>query len=437
MGSAPDDRRVSLGLGSGIGLVVANMIGAGVFLSTGFMAQEMTAGWVLGAWAVGAVLALAGARTYAEVALLIPRSGGEYRYLSDLLHPAVGYLAGWASLLVGFSAPMAISAFGAAAFAFAVLGSGDVRLGASVLIAGLTLFHAFGMRTSKWTQNTLVIAKGLLILAFVGLGLSLGDNRWPDWAPTEPPSDIGLSFATSLFFVAYAFSGWNAAAYAAEEFEAPRRDVPRAMLIGCALVGVAYLLVNWILVANLTPERAHVVFEYEAARVTLGHVVARDFLGQAGSSAMSGGIAIIMISSTSAMLLVGPRVYAEMARDGFLPASLRGKPGAPPRTSVIVQGLLAISLLYLHTLGELLQNVAGVLVFFSALVAVGLFRVRRHRPELPAPRPAALIAAAVYAAFSVWMLYNAFKTHTGLIPWIGAAGAAALVAYALTRRRLT
>ncbi len=432
---APEPGERFLGLGSGIGLVVANMIGAGVFLSAGFMAQELSAGWILAAWAVGAVLAMAGARTYAEAAVLIPRSGGEYRYLSELLHPAIGYLAGWASLLVGFSAPMAISAFAAAAFAFAVFGAGDARLGAAALIAALTVFHAIGLQLSKWTQNGLVVIKGLLVLAFVGLGLSLGDNQWPTWVPASDPPSRALPFATSLFFVAYAFSGWNAAAYAAEEFRAPRRDVPRAMLIGCALVGIAYLFVNWILVANLTPERASIVFEYEEARVTLGHLVAQDFLGDTGSKAMSIGIAAIMVSSTSAMLLVGPRVYAEMARDGFLPSFLRGKPGVPPRASVLLQGALAILLLYVHTVGELLSNVAGILVLFSALVAVGLFRVKRYKPNLRAPRPQALIAAAIYAGSSIWMLYNAFKTETGLIPWIVVAAVAGLLGYSLAPKK--
>jgi APA family basic amino acid/polyamine antiporter len=424
-----------LGLGSGVGLVVANMIGAGVFLSAGFMAQELSAGWILVAWAVGALLAMAGARTYAEAAVLIPRSGGEYRYLSELLHPAIGYLAGWASLLVGFSAPTAISAFGAAAFAFAVFGAGDTRLGAAALIVALTVFHSVGLRLSKWTQNGLVVIKGLLVLAFVALGLSLGDNHWPTWVPASNSAGTALPFATSLFFVAYAFSGWNAAAYAAEEFRAPRRDVPRAMLLGCALVGIAYLFVNWVLLANLTPERAEVVLQYEEGRVTLGHLVAQDFLGDVGSNVMSIGIAAIMVSSASAMLLVGPRVYAEMARDGFLPSFLRGKPGSPPRASVVLQGALAILLLYVHTIGELLSNVAGILVFFSALVAVGLFRVRRHKPNLRAPRPQALIAAAIYSGSSLWMLYNAFKTETGLIPWIAVAVAAGLVGYSLAPKQ--
>jgi APA family basic amino acid/polyamine antiporter len=413
------------------------MVGAGVFLSAGFMAQELSAGPILGAWLLGGILAMAGARAYAETALLIPRSGGEYRYLSELWHPALGYLAGWASLLVGFSAPTAISAYGAAAFASTVFPAADARLEASVLVAALTLFHSIDLRSSKWAQNALVILKGALIVAFIALGLSGGDNSWPTWVPPTTPTSLGPPFASGLLFVAYAFSGWNAAVYAAEEFRAPRSDVPRAMLIGCALVASAYLLINWVLVTNLTPERARVVFEYEEARVTLGHLVAQDFLGDTGSKVMSLGIMAAMVSSTSAMLLVGPRVYAEMARDGFLPAWLSGQAGAPPRAAVVLQGVLAISLLYLHDVGELLSNVAAILVLFSALVALGLFRVRRRPGKFREPRPAALVAAAVYAGFSAWMLFYAFRTRTGLIPWVGTAAAAALVAYAWSRRRVS
>ena len=433
---APPPGEGFLDLGSGVGLVVANMIGAGVFLSAGFMAQELSAGWIMAAWLVGALLAMAGARTYAEASILIPRSGGEYRYLSELIHPAVGYLAGWASLLVGFSAPMAISAYAAAAFSFAVFGSGEPRLGATAVIIVLTLFHSLGLNLSKWTQNGLVIVKGLLVLGFVALGLSVGNNEWPTWVPATGSAEFApLPFATSLFFVAYAFSGWNAAAYTAEEFRDPKRDVPRAMLIGCAVVGLVYLLVNWVLVANLTPERARVVFSYEEARVTLGHLVAQDLLGDVGSNIMSMGISIVMLSSVSAMLLVGPRVYAEMARDGFLPAALRGKPGVPPRASIVIQGVLAIVLLHLHTIGELLSNVAGVLILFSALVAVGLFFVRHHKPHLPAPRKPALVAAAVYAASSIWMLYNAFEARTSLLPWLVVLAVVGLGGYFVTVRR--
>lgn len=414
------------------------MVGAGVFLSAGFMAQDLSAGSILIAWLVGALLAMAGARAYAEVSILIPRSGGEYRYLSELYHPALGYLAGWASLLVGFAAPTAISAYAAAAFAFAVLGleGGPVRWLATGLIAALSLLHSLGLQLSKWTQNGLVLLKGALLLSFVGVGMVFGSQRWPTWGPAGDSAGFApMPFAMSLFYVAYAFSGWNAAAYAADEFHEPKRDVPRAMLIGCALVGVLYLLVNWVLVANLSPEQARVVYQYEEARVTLGHIVAAELLGELGSRAMSAVIAVAMLSSMSAMLLVGPRVYAEMARDGFLPSALAAPEGKPPSLSVLLQGVLAVALLHLHSIGELLSNVAGVLVLFSALVALGLFFVKRRHPNLAAPRPQALIAAAIYVGSSAWMLFNALRSNIGLLPWLAAVASAGLGAYFLTGTR--
>lgn len=424
-----------LGAPSGVGLVIANMIGAGVFVSAGFMVQDLGPGSVLLAWLTGGLLAMAGARAYAEVAVLVPRSGGEYRYLSELLHPAVGYLAGWASLLVGFSAPMAVSAYGAAAFASTVVGADEPRVGATLLIGALTLVHAVGLRSSRRAQNALVVVKGLVLLAFVAVGLSLGEHTWPTWSPEDSDAGGSTAFATALLFVAYSFSGWNAAAYAAEEFESPRRDVPRAMLLGCATVAVVYLLVNWVFVANLTAQEAAVARAYEETRVTLGHLIAEELVGASGSAVMSLGIAAVMASSTSAMLLVGPRVYAAMADDGFLPPALGSRPGTPPRGAVFLQGLLAVALLYLHTVGELLINVGAVLVLFSALVAASLFLIARRRPDLDAPGASALVAAAVYVAFSIWMLYQAFVGRTGLVIWLATAAAAALVGYRLTRRR--
>ncbi|MEM7434854.1 MAG: amino acid permease [Myxococcota bacterium] len=427
-----------LGLPSGVGLVMATMIGAGVFLSAGFMAQELNPRWIMTAWVVGAVLALAGARTYAEASILIPRSGGEYRYLSDLVHPVAGYLAGWASLLMGFAAPAAISAYGAAAFILAMLGvtDVDVRAVATILLVVLVVVHAARLGVSKWTQNALVSMSVLAILSFILAGWVLGSHSWPSWsAPASTGRFEALPFATSLFYVAYAFTGWNAAAYAADEFRTPRRDVPLAMMIGCAVVGVLYLMTNWVFVANLTPEQAAAVFEYEQTRVTLGHLVAEQLLGAHGSQWMSAVVALAMLSSVSAMLLVGPRVYAVMATDGFLPSVLRGTQGSPPRASVVVQGLISLALLHAHSVGELLTNVAGVLIVFSSLVALGLFLASRRRPDLPRPRRTALAAALLYVVSSGWMLYNAFKARTGLLSWLLLIGVAGLGAYLWTVRR--
>ena len=243
-----------LGLFSGMGMVIANMIGAGVFLSTGFMAQDLTPKQILLAWAIGAFLALSGARAYAGIAQIVPKSGGEYRYLSTLVHPALGYLAGWASLLLGFSAPIAIDAIAACAFANTLAHWVDPKLFAALLIIVLTGVHAIGLRFSVNAQNSLVLIKIVLVVGFVVVGLAGGQNTWPDWQPPSRSASFPLGpFMQNLFYIAFAFSGWNAAVYAASEFRNPKRDVPRAMVLGCGLVGILYLCVNWVFVANLTP----------------------------------------------------------------------------------------------------------------------------------------------------------------------------------------
>lgn len=425
-----------LGLLSGVGLCAASMIGSGVFLSAGFMAQELSAGAILLAWVVGAALAMAGARAYAEVARLVPRSGGEYRYLSELLHPALGYVAGWATLVLGFAAPIAINALAAVAFLGTLVPIGAPKLVAAGLVIALSVPHAVGVESSTWTQNLLVAAKVLLLAGFLAAGLLLGDSGWPSWEPARQPSGGTLAaFMGSLFYVSYAFSGWNTTAYAAEEFRRPRRDVPRAMLIACAGVGVYYLAVNWVFVANLTPASAATVIGDDSGRATLGHLVARDLLGGWGGAAMSVLATVSFVSAMSAMILCGPRVAAQMAKDGYLPAVFAARTGRPPSWSVAAQAALAVVLLAVHTVGEVLATVAAVLVLFSALTAASLFGAARRLPELERPTPASLVAAGVYVASSAWMLYFGFRDQAELLPWLGAVTAVALASYALTRRR--
>jgi APA family basic amino acid/polyamine antiporter len=428
-----------LGFGSGLGLVVANMIGSGVFLSAGFMAQELGPGAILLAWVIGTLIALAGARAYAEAAQLVPRSGGEYRYLSDLLHPVLGTLAGWASLLIGFSAPIAVAALAAGHFTKTLFPAVSPHVVATALIVLLTAAHAGGFRLSRRTQDGLVVVKAALLVGFVVVGLAYAPVGWPAWSPPSPPQgSVVPAFVTSLFFVAFAFSGWNAASYAAGEFARPRRDVPRAMMFGCALVGALYLAVNWVFVASITPERASVVLAYESRRVTLGHLVMQDALGDVGGAAMSVLTIVAFVSSMSAMTFVGPRVYAAMARDGHLPRLLVGRGEAPPAASVILQGGLALVLLFTHQLQQVLSNVGAILTLFSALVALSLFRARiRARPGQPRPGAASLFAAAVYVATSVVLLYVGFRSQAQLLAWVLAvmAAAAAFSAWRWLSRR--
>ncbi|MEJ2247540.1 MAG: amino acid permease [Acidobacteriota bacterium] len=425
-----------LGVLSGIGMVIANMIGTGVFISTGYMAQSLTPKQILLAWVVGAFLALAGARAYASIAQIVPKSGGEYKYLSTLIHPALGYLAGWASLLLGFSAPIAIDAFAAGAFANTLLTWIDPKIFGALVIILLTGVHAIGIRFSVTTQNILVLLKIALVVGFIVIGLIGGHNSWPEW---QPPSQLeGFpvgSFMQNLLFITFAFLGWNAAVYAASEFRNPKRDVSRAILLGCGLVGVLYLVVNWVFVANLTPEQFAIVTSDETGRITLGHLIMTNLIGETGAACMSVLVIIAFISAMSAMMFLGPRVYAEMAKDSFLPRVLRGKDGKAPVGAVILQGAIALFLVFAYQLGELLSNVGAILTLFSALTVFGLLWIYFKKRGAYRSGPVVLIAGIFYLVMSGVMLYFGFKMSGILSLWVGACILASLIGYFLTRRR--
>ncbi len=423
-----------LHLASGVGMVAANMIGAGVFLSAGFMAQDMGPGQILLAWVVGAILALCGAVAYGAVARLVPRSGGEYRYLSELLHPAVGYLGGWASLLIGFSAPVAMDALAAGAFASTIFPSLQPTWAGAGFVVLLTAFHAIGFRSSARTQNLLILVKATLLVGFVGVGLFLGARGWPTWTPPRAQPGFPLGpFASSLFYIALAFSGWNAAVYAAEEFAEPAKTVPRSMIVGTILVAALYLVVNWIFVANLDPATAF--FTVTGENGTLGHAVMARLLGPAAGAAWSAATVLVFLSAMSAMIFLGPRVYAAMAADGFLPRFLRASPeGHPPRSAILVQGALTLVIIFTQGLRETLGQVGAILVLFAALVALGLV-VARVRGMQPTPSKRAVAAALVYVISSAWMFWKGFGDQPRTLLWVAGVAVIGVIAWALSRRR--
>ncbi len=423
-----------LGLPTGIGLVIANMIGAGVFLSAGFMAQDLGPGQILLAWVVGTFVALCGTRAYAAISLLVPRSGGEYRCLHDLLHPLLGYFAGWVTLFMGFSAPVAVNALAAAAFTGTLVPIGQPRLLASAYVLVLTALHARDRHVSRWTQDLLVLVKIVLVVAFALLGVLAGRSAWPTWTPPHATSGFPTqAFAVSLFFIAFAFSGWNAAIYSVEEFRNPRRDVPRAMAVGCVAVAALYLVVNWVFVANLTPQRAAVVFEYETARVTLGHLIAQDLLGPIGGRAMSVLAVFSFLSAMSAMIFVGPRVYAAMAGDGLLPAVLKARAGRPPAGSIWFQGAITLLLLQAQALRDILANVGAILTLVVALTVLALFKVWIWPGDRSRPDALSLACAAVYVGAAAWLLPHGLRDGAHLALWLAALAGATLVAYVITR----
>ena len=419
---------------SGAGLVVANMIGVGVMISTGFMAQDMGPIPILLAWAVGAGIALCGVLAYSGLALQIGESGGEYRFLSDLVHPFLGYLAGWGSLILGFSAAIAADAYAVGSYVNTLIDGPDPRLLGTAVVLVFVLVHAGRGQLGVVGQNGLVAAKVAFLAVFVVLGLSLGNNAVPTWAPPSADDHFPLrELIINQFWIAFAFSGWNAAAYVAKEFRNPTRDVGRAMILGMGAVAILYLLINWIFVANLTPVEAQAVFTYEQSRISLAHLVAQQLFGAAGGAAVSLFVILALVSAISAMMMVGPRVYAAMAGDGYLPRVFAAPTGTPRFASVVLQGSVVLIFLIFHSLRETVQAASAFLMVFSALTALSLFRLGQIRKGARRPR-LRLAAAVVYAAAVACILAMGLQTSWALWYSLSAVLVLATIGYVATGR---
>lgn len=415
------------------------MIGVGVLASAGWAAGVLGPSEILLSWLVGGAIALAGARAYAELATAIPRSGGEYRYLTDLLHPAAGEMAGWASLVLGFAAPTAFCGAMADAYGSTLAKLPENALGIT-LIVGVTLLSLASARATQRVQDALAFAKLTLLAGFIGVGLWLGSHDWPTWRPPIE-GDVRLAdFFGQLLWVAVAYSGWNTAAYAAEEFREPRRTVPRATLIGTLLVIVLYLAVNWVFVANLDAATLAQWRESggDSSRTTLGHLIVNELVGPVGAGTMSAFVVLSMASSACAFTIAGPRVVSSMASDGRFPRSFEAPAGVTPARATLLQGALALVMLLTHSFDLLVENVGAVLTFASALTALALVRARLSPPlrfEGASLSSVGVLCGLAYFVASAWTLWAAAAEKPARLLWIGLLVGAALVAHLARRLR--
>jgi APA family basic amino acid/polyamine antiporter len=403
-----------------------------VLVSTGFMAQEMSAGPILIAWLLGTVVAVCGVMAYSGVVAAVRESGGEYRFLSDLIHPFLGYVAGWGSLVLGFSAAIAVDAHAIGSFLNTLFPGPDPLLVGALVIVAITVLQGFDTNLSHSSQNLFVSFKLSFLLLFVLLALIVGDNAMPTWSPPNPSDGFPwIKVIENQFWIAFAFSGWNAAVYTAGEFRNPGRDVPRSMMFGLLLVAMLYVAINWVFVANLTPADAVAVFAYEETRITLAHLIADDIFGRYGGQIVSVLVIIIFVSAISVMMMIGPRVYAAMAEDGFLPATFKLRDGKPPLNATLLQAAVSLALLFSHTLREAVLAASAFLLLFTALTAASLFRLRRHNRQ-PCPSRYQLIASGLYILAVTVIL--ATGLHTATVQWyaFGVVMTLAILSYLVT-----
>jgi APA family basic amino acid/polyamine antiporter len=392
-------------------LVVASMVGAGVFTTSGYTLGSLRdPSLVLWAWLVGGVIALAGAYSYGRLVRLIPESGGEYAFLSRAAHPFLGFTAGWVSLLAGFS--------GAIAFAATTLESylpfggglpeGTVAVIAVLLGAGL---HGFYRSTGVATQNLSVAIKlGLIVVFIVIAGVDWGGGDWKGTAlPVEPESGPWwLAFAQALVWISLSYSGFNAAVYVAGEAKSPRA-VAKALLAGTAVVVVMYLLLNGAFVLAPAPEAI-------AGQEDVAALAAEAIGGGRLEAAVRAVIGLAMFTSVLSMMMAGPRVYAKMADDGFLPKQLQLRPDRhwPP---VILQAAIAIAMILVTTLKDLFDYL-GLTLSLSAAASVACLFMPKIRKELKSMElilpaffvVATLVLAGLFVARDPWQALGTVLT---------------------------
>ena len=355
-----------------VALVIANTIGTGVFTTSGFALADLGSPiWVLLAWLVGGIYALCGVVIYSDLAQHYPHSGGEYAFLRYTLHPALGTVAGWISLVAGFTSPIAAAALGAQLYFVRVMPLDTEQPWiASIVIVLLGVLHGFFPREGVRLQNQAVLLKVVVILLFIVFGLIYLPEGYPINAisnmVTEPFSV--LNFAGSLVWISFAYSGWNAAVYVTGEIEGGGKTVSRALFSGTMLVICLYLGVSTVILLSAPVSELSGVAES-------GATAARALAGEFAEKALSALIALALMTSVSSMLITGPRVYAQMAKDGVLPKALGCYANGHPRLAIILQSLICLVLVWLSSIRELLEF-AGICLSVSAgMVVLGWLRL--------------------------------------------------------------
>lgn len=379
-------------------IVVANIIGAGIFTTSGILLGEVNHTLIMILiWLFGGLIAISGALSYSELGIAMPQAGGEYTFLSRLYHPSIGFLSGWVSFIAGFSAPIAASAIGFSEYFYRAIPIIPVtgpwseispstfkQLLAICVIVLFTFIHARGLNLGSRIQNFLTILKiALLVMLIVG-GLTLGKGDWNHFSMNQPlVANLNSLKAggLSLLWVMFAYSGWNAATYIGSEVKNPRKNIPKALITGTLTVVALYFLLNIFFVYAIPPEQMKGV-------VSVGGLAVANAFGVRAESIISLLISFALFSSLSAYLILGPRVYYAMSRDGYFFTSfarVTNHNHAPSR-AILLQGALSVVMVISGTFDQILTYMGFALGLFPLIAVAGIFKLRKgtlNTPSMP------------------------------------------------------
>ena len=403
----------------GVALIVSSVVGVGIFTTPTMIATLVpNPAAMLALWIVGGGLALAGAASYAKLANLWPRAGGEYVYLSKAYGPAVGFLSGWTSLIAGFSGSVAASALAVVVFAGQYfpglasdrsLASLDVMgiaiilsprtLAAISVIALFALLHMCSLAAGKITQNALALLLVGMVAVFVGRGFAVGHGSWSNFHSSGVHFGA-MNWLLALVPVMFTYSGWNAAAYVSEEIHACRRSMRPVLLLGTSIVIILYTILNTLYLYAIP------IAQMQTAS-NVADAASRALFG-ATSRLVTPALIVALLGAVSAMTIVGPRVYFAMARDGaFIPALARTHPRfGTPALAIALQATWSICLVMLGGFDQILMYTGFAIVLSSAAAVAGLFVVRQRRRQAVSIPRVQLIVPGVFVLASGAMVID-------------------------------
>lgn len=378
----------SLGYFSLTNIVIANMIGAGIFTTSGLLLGQLNDPILLLAlWVAGGGIALCGALSYSELGAHFPRAGGEYVFLSELFSPMTGFLSGWVSFIVGFSAPIAASSLALSEYLIRTVPDGSsldhiflIKKGtATGVILIFTLIHYFGLKSGSKVQNVLTMLKIALILVLVITGFAFGEGSFEhfrvqlaDASGTASLKTIGLS----LMWIMFAYSGWNASTYIGSEIVNPVKNIPRSLITGTLVVTLIYLLLNTLYVYAVSGEEMKDV-------ISIGGLAANNLFNRSMDQLFSLFIAVILLSSISSLIIIGPRVYFAMAKSGhFFQLAKKINRSGVPGISILFQSGLAILFVVSGTFDQIITLLSFSLGIFPIIAVLGIFKLRMNKQSV-------------------------------------------------------
>ena len=367
-------------------IVIGNMVGIGVFTSLGYQLTDISSNFsILLLWVIGGIYAICGALCYGELVASKPRCGGEYHLLSSIYHPGAGFLAGWISVTVGFAAPIAAACgiFGIYFVESTGIGDETGKIPAVIMLVTVTSVHLLKLKVGGAFQIIMTALKFGLVLLLAVCGIAMGDAGSWDFSPgpyqVEKTIILSSGFAVALFYVNYAFAGWNAATYVAGEIKNPSKNIPRALLIGTISVLLLYLLINIAFIVS-TPKSEMV------GKEEVGLIAARYIFGQSGGNLIGGLIAFGLISAVSAMTWAGPRVTQMIGQDyGKLRFFAKTNKNKIPVNSVLFQSCIAFVMLLSVDPDQIIIYLEFVLNLSLSAAVAGVIWLRLKRPDMDRP----------------------------------------------------